>query len=172
MRVIWSNDLDYDDWKRFLEEEYPELTESERVGLMYEINDEYLSDERANLNIPLDQPILVIADLGLWYGRRIAYKEIKNANINDCLYAGRDEELVTWYIDEGGDFCCKASHHDGINHYTYRVYKGDATDFQIERLKRRLCEGVATREDIEKVTRRLGDDIANVYGFSISEQAV
>lgn len=29
--VIWSNDLDYDDWKDDLEEQYPELSENERI---------------------------------------------------------------------------------------------------------------------------------------------
>lgn len=65
--LIWSNyDLDYEDWRDDLEEDHPELTEDERMALMYEINNRYLDDERVNLNIQLDQPILVIADLGLW----------------------------------------------------------------------------------------------------------
>ena len=36
---IWSNyDLDYDDWKDDLEEEYPDMTEQERMEMMYETN--------------------------------------------------------------------------------------------------------------------------------------
>ena len=63
--LIWSNyDLDYEDWKDELEAEYPEKNEHERMEQMYEINGDYLDDERCNLNIPLSQPILVIADLG------------------------------------------------------------------------------------------------------------
>ena len=30
---------------------------------MYEINGDYLDDERANLNVQLSQPILVVGDL-------------------------------------------------------------------------------------------------------------
>lgn len=62
--VIWSNyDLDYErDWKGLLEEEYPDMTEEERELLMYEMNNSYLDDERCNLNIQLDCPIIVIAD--------------------------------------------------------------------------------------------------------------
>ena len=48
--IIWTNDLDYDDWKADLESEYPDLTENERYELMYEINGDYLDDERVNLN--------------------------------------------------------------------------------------------------------------------------
>ena len=64
--LIWSNyDLDYEDWRDDLEEDHPELTEDERMALMYEINNRYLDDERVNLNIQLDQPILVmLLDLG------------------------------------------------------------------------------------------------------------
>ena len=88
--LIWSDlDLDYEDWRADLEAEYPELSEYERMALMHEINGHYLDDERANLNIQLDQPILIIADLGLWTGRHMSYKEIASGNIRDCLYSGR-----------------------------------------------------------------------------------
>lgn len=34
---IWSNaDLDYEEWKDWMEEEYPALSEDERVAMMYE----------------------------------------------------------------------------------------------------------------------------------------
>ena len=61
-------------------------------------------------------------------------------------------------------------HHDGTNHYLYRVYKDSASPSQIELLKEKLYRGTATRADITRVTRRLGDDIAKVYGFSIPRQ--
>ena len=36
--IIWSNFyLDYDDWKDDLEADYPDLSEQERIALMYEI---------------------------------------------------------------------------------------------------------------------------------------
>ena len=72
--IIWSDDLDYDDWKEDLEEQYPELSDDERFEMMYEINNGYLDDERCNLNIQLSRPILVVGDLGLWNGRRMGYK--------------------------------------------------------------------------------------------------
>ena len=68
--IIWSNDIDYDDWREELEEQYPDLTEAERMELMYELNSDYLDDERSNLDIQLSRPILVVGDLGLWNGRR------------------------------------------------------------------------------------------------------
>lgn len=167
--IIWSNHaLDYEDWKDYLEEEYPELSENERISLMYEINGDRLDDERSNLNISLSQPILVIGDLGLWNGRRMAYKEIKSGNIRDCLYS--DTDYSTWYVDKNGDFRCEAIQHDGTNHYLYRTYKDGVSDTQIERLKDKLYRGIATRSDISRITRRLGDIIAAVYGFAIPRQ--
>lgn len=167
--IIWSNyELDYEDWKEFLESEYPDLSDDERLALMYEINGDYLDDERSNLNIQLSRPILVVGDLGLWYGRRMGYKEIESGNISDCLYS--DTDYSTWYVDKLGDLRCEAIHHDGTNHYLYRVYKDNVRESQIDLLKEKLYRGTATRTDITRVTRRLGDDIAKVYGFSIPRQ--
>ena len=154
---IWSNaDLDYEEWKDWMEEEYPTLSDDERVAMMYEENGHYLEDERLNLDIQLSQPILVVADLGLWNGRRTGYKEIPSGNIRDCLYS--DYDYTTWYVDRKGDFRCDDTHHDGTNHYLYRVYKDNVSQAQKDRLKEKIYNGTATRADIVRVTRRLGDE--------------
>lgn len=167
--IIWSNyNLDYQDWREDLEAEHPELSEGERIALMYERNDSYPDDERMNLDVQLSQPILVIADLGLWYGRRMGYKEIASGKICDCLYSNAD--YATWYVDRLGDLRCDAIHHDGANHYLYRVYKPGIRESQIDLLKEKIYEGKATRADITRLTRRLGDEVAKVYGFPIPKQ--
>lgn len=164
--VIWTNyDLDYEDWRADLEEQYPDSTEYERMQIMYETNDEYLDDERMNLDIQLPEEILVIGDIGLWYGRRNAYKEIRSGNIKDCLYS--DTDYSTWYVDRLGDLRCNAIHHDGTNFYLYRVYKEGVSEEQKDRLKDKICSGRASRADITRLTKRLGDAIAEVYGFDI-----
>ena len=167
--LIWSNyNLDYDDWKDDLEAEHPDLSESERVDLMYQINSDYLDDERVNLNIPLSSPILVIADLGRWNGRFSGYKEIKSGNIRDCLYT--DTDYATWYVDKNGDFRCTAIHHDGTNYYLYRTYKDGVSEEQIENLKSKIYNGQVTRKDITRITRRLGDEIGKVYGWEFPQR--
>lgn len=166
--VIWSDvNLDLDDWREDLEENYPGSSDEEKYQLMYEINGDYLDDERANLNVQLSQQIIVIADLGLWYGRRSGYKMIESGNIRDCLYSERDIDMCEWYVDKGGDLRADMIHHDGTNHLLYRVFKDGVTDWQIENLKEKIYSGTATRSDITKVTRRLGDEIAKVYGFDL-----
>ena len=167
--IIWSNyDLDYEDWRDDLKAEYPELTEAERYNKMLEINGDYLDDERANLNIQLSQPILVIADLGLWNGRHSGYKVIQSGNIRDCLYSGN--EYTTWYVDKRGDLRCDDVHHDGTNHYLYRVFRDNATDEQREDLCNKIYCGVASQADIDQVTRRLGDMIGKVYGWNFPQR--
>ena len=163
--LIWSNyHLDLDDWRDDLLAEHPDASEAELYQLMYEANDSYLDDERVNLNIQHSFPILVIADLGRWNGRTTGYKEITSGNIKDCLYS--DTDYSTWYVDHLGDLRCDAIHHDGTNHYLYRVYKPGVTDTQIDRLKEKIYDGTATRADITRITQRLGDDIGKVYGWS------
>ena len=88
--IIWTDYLDYDDWKADFEAQYPELSENERMNLMYEINGTYFQDVKTNLDIQLSRPILVVGDLGLWNGRRMGYKEIESGNIRDCLCSERD----------------------------------------------------------------------------------
>lgn len=167
--VIWSNfNLDYDDWKDDLEENYPDLTEQDRMMLMYEINGDYLDDERINLDIQLSRPILVIADLGRWNGRFDGYKEIESGNIKDCLYS--DTDYSTWYVDKRGDLRCTAIHHDGTNYYLYRTYKDGVSDEQIENLKWKIYNGQVTRTDITRITRRLGDEIGKVYGWEFPQR--
>lgn len=167
--IIWSNYyLDYEDWKEDLEADYPDLSEDERIALMYEDNGIYLEDERINLNIQLSRSILVIGDLGLWNGRRMGYKEIPSGNIRDCLYG--DDDYMTWYVDRLGDLRCDTSHHDGTNHYLYRVYKDGVSETQINNLKQKIYYGRAARSDITRVTRRLGDYIADVYGWDIRKK--
>lgn len=166
---IWSNyDLRYEDWASDLESEYPDLSEDERYLKMLEINADYLDDERANLNIQLSQPILVIADLGLWNGRRPGYREIQSGNIRDCLYGGHD--YITWYVDSKGDLRCEDIHHDGTNHYLYRAYKSGTTEAQRNQLKSKIYDGSVTEQDIARFTRRLGDDIGRVYGWTFQKE--
>ena len=174
--IIWSNmNLEADDWRDSYKE-YLEINgldddpndENKLYEYMVEANDDYLSDERRNLDIQFSQPIIVIGDLGRWNGRVTGYKMIDSGNIKDCLYS--DTDYTEWYVDKYGDLRADAVHHDGTNHYLYRVFKDGVTDTQIENLQDKIYNGKATRADITRVTKRLGDDIAGVYGFPIPKQ--
>lgn len=144
--IIWSDlNLDLDDWRESLEELYPDYPEDELYDIMVKSNVENLYDERVNLDIQLSQPIIVIGDLGRWNGRVSGYKMIDSGNIKDCLYS--DTDYTEWYVDKYGDLRADAVHHDGTNHYLYRVFKDGVTDTQIENLQDKIYNGKATRAD-------------------------
>lgn len=167
--IIWSNhNLDFEKWKAELKEEYPHMTENDLISQMYETNNNYLDDERINLNIQMPRDILVIADIGRWNGRFSGYAEIKSGNIKDCLYSECD--YTEWFVDKSGDFRCDAYHHDGVNHYLYRALRDGASDVQIERLKDLIYCNKVTDKDIKAVTERLGDKIGEVYGWAFKPE--
>ena len=158
--LIWSNyHLDFEDWREDLEAEYPDLSESELMEMMYERNNDYLSDERINLDIPLSQPILVIGDLGLWFGRRSGYKEIPSGNIRDCLFS--DTDYTTWYVDKLGDLRCDAVHHDGTNHYLYRQIRSEIGPAARRNFYDKIQSHTLTRKDINHYTLPIGQIVLN-----------
>lgn len=165
--LIWTDyDLDYErDCKADLEEVYPDLTESERIDIMYEENDAALRIARMDLDIKLDMPIICIADLGLWYGRRWGYKTIGTGIISECLYSNNGD-FCTWYVDELGDFRCDEVHHDGTNNILYRVYMDGTTPEQMRNLEQKIYSGTVTWPDIAGITTKIGPHIAKVYGWN------
>lgn len=167
--VLWSDiNLNFEDWRADLEAEYPDESENKLIERMHQINADYIDDARANLNIQLSQPIIIIGDLGLWNGRASGYKMIDSGNISDCLFT--DCDMAEWYVDKRGDLRCKGIHHDGTNHYLYRAFKDGVTEAQISALQNKIYMGKATRSDITRVTKRLGDEINKVYGIDLPYQ--
>lgn len=174
--IIWSNmNLDLDEWREDMREQLEmngtdsaDITEDMLYEEMIRTNDDYLSDERDNLNVQLSEPIIVIADLGRWNGRFHGYKMIESGNIRDCLYS--DTDYTEWYVDKNGEFKADAAHHDGQNHYIYRAFKGGVSGDQIEDLQDKIYSGTVTKADIDRVTKPIGSDIAKVYGFDLSKE--
>ncbi len=168
--LIWDSQVDYKDWKADMEENYPDLTEEERILLMYELNNEYLDDERSNLNIQLETPIIAIGDIGRWYGRVPGYKMIESRNIRDCLRSEMDD--VRWYVDELGDLRSDEMHHDGRNYILYRAIRPGVTDHQLSDLQNKILSRTVTKRDVNRMTVRMGDEISKVYGWQLPNRAV
>ena len=162
-RTIWSSDCKIEDWNDFFDECYPDRDEDDRIRLMYELNADYLDDERANLSFELPEEIIVIADLGLWYGRRSGYKLLKSRKISDCLYS--DCDYNEWFVDQYKNLRCRAAHHDGTNYYLYRMWKPGLSDEQKENFLFKIYEGKATAKDMTRYTKRIGDYIGRIYGW-------
>lgn len=166
-RIIWSNmNINPDDWKEGYKEiaeenGWEEDTDDENNlwNYIYEELDHYIDDERMNLDVTTDGRILVVADLGLWYGRRQGYR-ILDGNVKNILSA--DVDYVEWYSD-GYNIKATAAHHDGTNYYEYRVIREDRN---IQNLLDAIYNGEEiTRKKLNYYTRSLEPYVRRVYGW-------
>ena len=168
---IWKSDIDLDEWRDFIAEDSevnPDFYEGRdpdaaAYEAVCEENASYLEEERANLDIQLEHPILIIADFGLWDGRRKAYKVVDSGNIRDILYPqvkGMSE--CNWYCD-GYNIRCDEANHDGTNHYTYREIRNEENS---DRFLEKLYYGEAISSGtLNYYTRSIAKDVARVYGL-------
>ena len=162
-RVIWTN-TNYDEWEKSMLVDYPdeESREEDGVEISYESYQDdcaiWLDDERANLDIEVEGYIVGFASLGLWNGRHNA-AAIIGTNVKDILSSECD--YLDWYADRY-NVRCKAVHHDGTNHYLYRVAK---TREQAERLVEAIAYEGMTEEQFRKRTKSLRPYVAEVYGW-------
>lgn len=168
---IWNSQFNAEDYADFIEEDRelnPHLYEgNDEDSVIFqridELNQSYLDDERVNLDIQLEHPILVIADLGLWYGRKTGYKVIRSGNIRDILYAqvsGLSEQH--WYCG-GYNIRCDECHHDGTNHYIYREMKEDVS---MDCFMERLLDAPENQQNLlKRYTRSIAKDVGRVYGI-------
>ena len=158
--MIWSSEINLENWKDFLEEEHPDVTdEDEQYDLVRQMNNYYLYDERVNLHTDVDGRILVIANLGLWNGRVQGYK-ILSENIADILYS--DCDYAEWYSD-GYNIKGTAWHHDGTNLYEYRVIRENRN---IDNLLNAIYNGKEiSRQKLNYYTKSLHPYVAKVYGW-------
>ena len=167
-RGIWSNiNLDIDDWrddyKEYLEyngfDKYHD-NDADLYNWMTETNNEYLDDERINLDKLVDGKILVIGDLGRWNGRVQGYKIIDSCNIRDILFS--DCDYSEWYSD-GYDIRSTHRHHDGVNFLLYRVIREDR---YIENLLDAIYRGEEiSRSKLNYYTKSLHRSVADIYGW-------
>ena len=167
--IIWSNiDLNIEDWrdgyKEYLEmndmeDEDPDDEDAIREWA-YDLNNEYIYDERINLNKKVDGRILVIGDIGRWNGRVSGYKIIDSGKISDILYTECD--YVEWYGD-GHNIRSVEHHHDGTNYCLYRVIREDRN---IDNLLDAIYNGEEiTSSKLNYYTKSIYKDVANVYGW-------
>ena len=164
IRTIWNSEINLDDWKDFIEEEYPDYTDE---SFLYErcsnMNDIYLEDEKMNLNKELKNPIICIADLGLWNGRKSGYKILGN-NLNEIFNIG-DFDDAHWYVTKY-NIKCSEKHHDGINHYLFRELK----DIKfLDLLCQKCIDDMLTPQDIALYTRSLKPYVSKIYGWEENE---
>lgn len=169
--IIWNSEINIDEWRDDvyeISESYPNIINEDGTlnadnfyDAIYDIKETYFEDEKANLDVPTEGDIIIIADLGLWDGRHTAYLDTHLNKANAILCAHMNGNMC--FFSDGKDICATESHHDGINHYTYRVVKPNR---DIDRLKAKIHNGEQiTRQMISYYTRSLLPTVANVYGW-------
>lgn len=170
--VIWDSciDLNNEKWQEAIKED------KELNPEFWEDADEYLEMEWCHnenemelemlqnlLNVDLDNPILIIADLGLWDGRKSGYRLIESGSLREILQpscSGQSE--VCWYFD-GEDIKCEEIHHDGTNHYLYReVRNPDEIDRFLAMIYHQLDYSPDT---LDRYTKPLAKDIKKILGI-------
>ncbi len=167
--IIWNSmNNSYEGAIEDMRIEYPDEPDDVLWQKYVEHNYDALDDERVMLDIQYSEPLIIIADLGLWNGRRSGYKDITSGNLKDCLYSS-DSEYCKWYVDEYGDFRGDEAHHDGVNHYLYRVFKPNITEEQIEDFKDKIYRNDFTQKDIDRYTRSVGNDILKAHDMEPRE---
>lgn len=119
-------------------------------------------DEYENLNMPLDGRILVIADLGLWNGRRQGYKVI-GSNLQDIMTAATKDDDFHIYSD-GKDIRAEGRHHDGTNYYLFREIRDDIDNIDPLLIDIYNGETISNRR-LGRYTKSLAPYVASVYGW-------
>ena len=164
--TIWDSENYYSIYTdEGFREEYEGLSEDKLWDLSVEINEEYLEDERVNLDSLDGEPIIIIGNIGRWDGRFSGYKEILSGKVKDCLYS--DEDYVHWYVDGLGDFRADTANHDARSYLLYRRLREGLSEIQIENFKEKILRGKIKRKDILRYTTSIGKEIAEVYGWKI-----
>ena len=159
--TIWSSDVgDLKDWQDFLDEYYPDADEYKQYQAVQELNNDYLDDERLNLNIPCR--VLAIAELGFWNGVRTGFKFYDN--ISEILYTDCPE--VEWYV-ENDEVKAVMHHHDGTNYVTYYLVDDTMDDYDDFEDEVYANYGAVDQELLEKYcdAKALADKVKAVYGW-------
>lgn len=162
-QIIWTSDYYFDDKAR---EEY-ENSQREIFGNEdYDVSDtewadvvnDFLSDERMNLDKQIDGVVMAFADLGFWNGIRQGYK-ILGHNVNSIFNVSEDDN--EWYGD-GFNIRGSLSHHDGTHYVLYRVVKDMD---EAERIGEMIYNREIDEAGFRKKPRSLYPYVAEVYGW-------
>jgi hypothetical protein len=164
--IIWQNlDLNIKDYEDFLKEAYPEVTDdNKKYEIICDLNNDYIDDERMNLDIQLSNSIVAISSRNNRYfgGTKYGYKVIKSGNIKDILYDG-NADYCKWYCTR---YNVKATlhDHDGTTEVEYRMIKDE------EKLQQFLDiiynnDGPLSRTIINYYTDSIVSHAKKVYGW-------
>lgn len=172
-QIIWTSDYENieaiakEEMAYYNEELGEEMTEDEAIDRAYELNNDYLDDERANLNVEVDGYIIAMAfrssmRYGVWGGHGNKGYKLCGSNVSDILTTRSDD--AEWYGD-GNNIRGEFADHDGNDSVIYRVAK---SEYDAERIATKIYNGdISTEEQFRKATKSLYPYVAKVYGWKM-----
>lgn len=166
--IIWQDISFYDSktiekWQKEVQEDYPDYTDEEIMDIICEDISMCYDEEVYDLSqISLPEDIICIGRLGLWNGTFDGYKEYPD--LKSC-FKGHSGD-IKFFVDENGDFRARLDHHDGTNHYLFRMWRSSASDTTRENLMDKIYRSDFSRKDITNSTVRIGDFIGERYGWT------
>ena len=101
--------------------------------------------------IELKTDIISIAQLGLWNGSPIAYKEY--GRVENILYSNCDRCKIL--INDNNELYKVTSHHDGTNYEWLRVWRAGVNDNKKDEIMAKIYNAEITLEEIKKYTKPL-----------------
>ena len=124
-------------------------------------SDIFYEDENVNLDKDIGSEIIAIGWLGLWDGVKVGYKKC-GTNIRNilCVHCG---DYVK-YFGDCKEIQCDDTHHDGTNHYLFRVAKKgvDIQKFCDKVYETGKCDGA----ELKKYTKSLYPFVKKIYGWN------
>ena len=164
--MVWSDQYD-EKWEEEYKAEHPDASDMEVMQAFAEECSISFNDEKANLNIHIDGPVLVIKTINRWDGQTIQCSMIARDTIGALMERFFDGN--SFYVEaDTGDFVGEAYHHDGTNYYRFREISADALHDDIDDLVYKMESGEEYAEDLARLTKTFGGRIAKVYGWEVN----
>ena len=184
--LIWQKDIDYEDWRADMENEFPDMSEEERYDVAVETNYDYLGDEHINLSDVFEgKDVIMIGSLYRWTGAHRWVVDYDNTSSEKVLRGqGRDIELVEASVQRSSDsgkyeLIERFGHHDDnfSSSFLYvRIKKDNLSERQNERCDKIIRDYLYEHKiDLKEALKELdtytyspSKEIANVYGWKLS----
>ena len=171
-KIIYTTDYDYEEMeKNYIQNQLAEgvdITEDDIYNYINDSSQIWFDDEKINLDVDTDngENIIAIADMGLWNGRRIGYKDL-STNTKDILAVRSICDYITIYYDTTDrQVKGKGVHHDGTNYVTFRKWKSNLSDNQKDKLYNAMYNGDSDYEKLlKRYTTSISKEVKKIYGW-------
>ena len=132
--------------------------------ILFDNDEEDYNCFRYDLNgIKTENPIICIADLGLWDGRRQGYR-VLSTNLQSVLkVTSGNYHYIKYWMDGYGNLRAELRHHDGTNYILFRELKRPEDSAVMQNFMNKIYNGECTKADISRCTKSLKKYLKKFY---------